>query len=191
MQKRTLLMGIIGFQILILVGMFGKAFYPLWIGEEVTFKVLPRDPRDIFRGNYVDLRYSFNNINLNELKNDLDRLGKYRFGDKLYVELALKNGFYEPVGIWQNPPKNNKFLQVIVEDTYGYDTLQSISVNAGIESYFTSAENALNIEKLTVSDSIEVSVSVMVAPDGKARIKKINTTPIKRQEVTQGDKSAQ
>ncbi|GAB4201091.1 MAG: GDYXXLXY domain-containing protein [Thermoflexibacter sp.] len=184
-------MSIIAFQILILVGMFGKAFYPLWIGEELMFKVLPRDPRDIFRGNYVELRYSFNNINLNELTNDLDRLGKYRFGDKLYVELALKNGFYEPIGIWQNPPENKKFLQVITEDTYGYDTLQSISVSAGIESYFTSAENALKIERLTVSDSMEVSVDIMVAPDGKARIKKINTKPIKRQEVTQGDNSVQ
>jgi len=191
MQKKILLIGIITFQILILVGMLGKAFYPLWIGEEVIFRVLPRDPRDIFRGNYVDLQYTFNNINLNELANDLDRFGKYRFGDKLYVELALKNGFYEPVGLWQHPPESKKFLQVIAEDTYGYDTLQSISVKAGIESYFTSAENALKVEKLTLNDSVQISVSVMLAPDGKARIKKINTKPIKRQQVSQGDNSLQ
>jgi uncharacterized membrane-anchored protein len=180
MQKNQLLVIIITFQILILVGMFGKAFYPLWVGEKVTFKVLPRDPRDIFRGNYVDLRYGFNTLNLDGLPNDLDRLGKYRYGDRLYVELGKEGDFYEAIGVWKNPPEKNKFIQVIAEETYSYDTLTSINVNAGIESYFTTPDNAKKIESLNFmnNDSVEVSVDVMIAPDGKARIKQVNTKNI-------------
>jgi uncharacterized membrane-anchored protein len=180
MQKRHFLFLMIAFQVLILLGVFGKALYPLLIGEEAIFKVLPRDPRDIFRGNYVDLRYSFNDLNINVLPNDLNKLEKYRYGDKLYVELVAQGQFYEPAGVWKNPPQDKKFMQVIVESTYGYDTIQSVIVNAGIEAYFTDAENAKKMESLNLNDSAEVSVSVMIAPDGKARIKKINTKTIPR-----------
>ncbi len=173
MQKKQVFFLLIAFQVLILLGVFGKALYPLVIGEEVKFKVLPRDPRDIFRGNYVDLTYSFNNLDLLTLPNDIDKTAKYRYGDVFYLELAKKGDFHEPAGVWREKPENKQFMQVIFQDTYSYDTIQSMMVNAGIESYFTEAKNALKIESLNSRDSTDVIVNVMVAPDGKARIKDI------------------
>jgi uncharacterized membrane-anchored protein len=183
MQKKQLLFIIITFQILILVGMFGKAFYPLMIGEEVQFKTLPRDPRDLFRGNYVDLNYTFNTLDLATLPNDINRTGKYNYGDILYMSIAPKGEFFEPIGLWTNPPKDAKFMQVIFQDEYSYDndTLRIINVNAGIESYFTEKENALEMESLGANDSTDVIVKVMLAPDGKARIKKVELKTTKKE----------
>lgn len=181
MKKKQLLFIIIAFQVLILIGMFVKAFYPLAIGEEVQFKTLPRDPRDLFRGNYVDLNYSFNTIDLAILPNDINRTAKYSYGDVFYLGIAPKGELYEPTGIWNKPPANTKYMQVIFEeDYYGYDTLKVMSVKAGIESYFTEKENALKIESLGANDSTDVIVKVMLAPDGKARIRTVELRSVKK-----------
>lgn len=164
---------LIALQVLILLGVFGKAFYPLVIGQEVKFKVLPRDPRDIFRGNYVDLTYSFNSLDLMTLPNDIDKTAKYRYGDVFYLEIRQKGEFHEPAGVWKKKPDNKQFMQVIFQDTYSYDTIQSMMVNAGIESYFTEAKNAFKMESLNMRDITDVIVNVMIAPDGKARIKDV------------------
>jgi len=182
MQKKQLLFLIITLQVLILLGVFVKAFYPLWIGEQVNFKVLPRDPRDIFRGNYVDLTYSFSTLNLISLPNDVKKEGKYRYGDKFYVEIAKQGDFYEPAGVWENPPENKKFMEVIFQDMYSYDSLSNnMNVKAGIESYFTEKENAEKLERINIAnDSSLVVVNVMLAPNGKARIKGVELRKIER-----------
>ena len=181
MQKKQVLFIIIALQILILAGMFAKAFYPLLIGEEVKFRTLPRDPRDLFRGNYVDLSYSFNTLDLATLPNDIDRVAKYSYGDIFYISLAPQGEYYEPTGIWREPPKDAKFMQVIFQDEYSYgnDTLKIMNVNAGIESYFTDKENAMRMENLRASDTTRIVVKVMLAPDGKARIKHVELKNIK------------
>lgn len=182
MQKKQILFLIITLQVLILMGVFIKAFYPLWVGEEVKFKVLPRDPRDIFRGNYVDLNYSFNLLNLLSLPNDVDKKGNYRYGDKFYVEIAKQGDFYEPVGVWQNPPNDKKFIEVIFQDIYSYDSLtNNMNVKAGIESYFTEKENAEKLDRINAAnDSAQVVVNVMLASNGKARIKTVELQSIPR-----------
>jgi uncharacterized membrane-anchored protein len=167
---------IIAFQLLILMAMFIKAFYPLWVGESILLKVIARDPRDIFRGNYAVLNYSFNSLDVDSLKTDLDSLeiSKLTFGDKLYVEFTQKNNYYEPIGVWQEKPStNNKVMQVVVQYR-PYSKL--ITVNGGIESYFTAKENAMKLESMSSwanQDSVTVEVAVKVADNGAARIAEV------------------
>ena len=185
MNKKQGLVLVIALQVVILVAMFVKAFYPLYIGTEILLKVEARDPRDIFVGNYAVLNYSFNSLDLDSIKTDLDTLDlpKLNFGDKLYVELTKKGNYYEPIGLWKEKPsgentKNtsqNMFMRVIVQSK-PYE--KTISVKGGIESYFTSKENAIALENKTRwanRDSIVVEVAVKVAPDGAARIAQVNT----------------
>jgi uncharacterized membrane-anchored protein len=51
--KRTALAG--AACLLILSGMIIGHAWPLWTGRVVTMKVVPVDPRDLFRGEYVHL----------------------------------------------------------------------------------------------------------------------------------------
>jgi|GEM_PF-1393308 len=179
MTKKTLLLALIAFQCLILVGMFAKAFYPQVVGQKIRLHVIPRDPRDMLRGDYVDLGYTFSDLNYDTLPNDIDSTKTYRFGDDLYLELKKVGEFYEPAGLWQHPPAGKVFLHVTPE--YAYN--RTMTLKAGIESYFTNSENAKALENAASwinQDSLLVSVSVWVTNGGAARIEDIAVAAIRR-----------
>lgn len=168
---------LIAFQSLILAGMFLKAYYPLWVGEEVVLRVVPRDPRDFFRGNYVDLQYSFSSLVLDSIPNDLETGKTYNFGDALYLELQPKGKFYEPKALYQKRPENKLCLRVMPSYSYTHNgSYGYINLQGGIESYFTNPRQAKKLEELTSwqnRDSVTVSVAVRIAPNGTARIREI------------------
>ena len=105
----------IGFQLLVLVGMYVNAALPLWTGKEVKVKTVPVDPRSLFRGNYARLNYSFS-----ELDSDLfpkDR--PIRTDEIVYVSLRLgeqsgeqdKDGLYEYDSVSLEKPDSGVFLR--------------------------------------------------------------------------------
>ena len=159
MKNKSLIYLVVLFQVLILGGMFAKAFYPVMVGTPIKLKVLPIDPRDLFRGNYVNLNYDFSSINLDSIKNDIDStaFSNLTYGDELFVELALDKNqeFYETVGVWKDPSKKSNPKNLLLKGTRdknsfsfwvgaGYNT---INVTAGIESFFTNKEKALSLEE--------------------------------------------
>jgi uncharacterized membrane-anchored protein len=176
-NKKIIYLAIL-FQVLVLVGMFVKALHPLLTGQEIELKIVTKDPRDFFSGDYVILNYDFNSLDLAETPNDLDTTRTYTYGDALYLELEKKGQFYEPVGLWQNEKDNgNVFMRTIVENSYeGSSNYKMIYLKAGIEKYFTESQNAKQLDVLTSwanRDAFEVSVSIMVSSSGVARIKEI------------------
>jgi GDYXXLXY protein len=179
MTKKTALICLVAFQCLILVGMFAKAFYPLAVGHEVRLQVIPRDPRDLMRGDYVDLAYTFSQLNYRDLPNDVDSTKTYRFGDVLYLELKKVGEFHEPAGLWLHPPSGKTFLRVTPEYSYP----GQMNLKAGIESYFTDSKNAQYLETATgwgSRDSLLVSVSIMLTDGGIGRIKDLAVKVIPR-----------
>jgi len=181
MNKKVGFIVLIALQLVILIAMFVKAFYPLWLGEDIVLKVVARDPRDIFAGNYVVLNYSFNTIDTDSVKTDLDStdLKNLHVGDKLYLELTKQGKYYEPLKLWKEKPSTaNKVMRVLVErESYN----KMVYLKGGIESYFTTHEHALALEKMTSwqeSDSVTVEVTVKVAPDGASRIAQV--MPVKK-----------
>src|SRR5437867_3948101 len=54
-----LLVAVVVAQVAILAGMIVLDGLPLVLGERVKLKVVPVDPRDFFRGDYVVLSYDF------------------------------------------------------------------------------------------------------------------------------------
>jgi len=180
MQRKQVLVFVIAFQMVILLAMFAKAFYPLWLGKEILLKVEARDPRDIFAGNYAVLNYNLNLIDLDSIQTDIDSLtaSKFNFGDKVYVEVAKKGKYYEPIAVWKEKPQGEKlYLRMLVQDKPYSSTL---SLKGGIESYFTSKENAETLEKMVSwenRDSVDVEVVAKVAPDGAIRIATVSIVP--------------
>lgn len=74
------------FQLAVLAGELLVAVYPRWTGVPVRVLVEPVDPRDLFRGNYARLGYSFNNVS-EQLWNGPETL---RRGQVVYVTLSPK-----------------------------------------------------------------------------------------------------
>lgn len=157
MKNKSLIYFVILFQVLVLGGMFAKAFYPMMVGTPIKLKVLPIDPRDLFRGNYVNLQYDFSQMNLDSLKHNLDSatLSTLTYGDELFIELALDDNkeFYKTVGVWTKAEKKSNPKNVLIKGTREKDTFSFwsknynyIRVSAGVESFFTKKDNALDLE---------------------------------------------
>ncbi len=180
MKNKIVLPGLALFQMLIIAGMLVQAMLPLLTGREIELPVTLRDPRDLFRGNYVALNYEINQINRDAVPNDLPPEAEYRYGDVLYLELKKQGRFPAPAGLWQKPPQNGVlYLRGIVQQPVFPGGSRTIELRFGIESYFTDLEAAKALEekifRRTPGDSLPpVTVTARVAPDGQARIQRVN-----------------
>ena len=176
MNSKHLLLYLAIFQLLIIGGMLGKAMLPLLFGEEITVAVEGRDPRDLFRGNYVELNYTFNQINLDSVANDLPAGSERFFGDIVYLEMVEEDSLHRVAAVWESPQDVDGILMKAVVN-YLYGSGRDLYVTCGVESYFTDPDQALAIERY-LRDRGEwgaepPKVRIMIGPGGEARIKEI------------------
>jgi uncharacterized membrane-anchored protein len=61
-RERKVLLVTVAAQLVILVGMIALRAVPLMTGQTVLVRVVPVDPRDLFRGDYVTLSYDFSRV---------------------------------------------------------------------------------------------------------------------------------
>ena len=61
-HERLVLLAAAAFQVIFLVAMIGLHVTPLLAGDTIFVRVVPVDPRDLFRGDYVVLGYDFSRI---------------------------------------------------------------------------------------------------------------------------------
>ncbi len=152
-------------------------------GREVELKVEPVDPRSLFRGDYVILTYAISNLNTSALEGDDD----FSRGDKIFVELILVGGTWQPVAIFHDKPSTNSTIVIAgkVDRAYPAATLvpptdntdeepltgTDLSISYGVESYFVPEGEGRDLEKARNAD--RMSVILAVRDDGTAAIKKL------------------
>jgi uncharacterized membrane-anchored protein len=61
-HERLVLLAAAAFQVIFLVAMIGLRVTPLLAGDTIFVRVVPVDPRDLFRGDYVILGYDFSRV---------------------------------------------------------------------------------------------------------------------------------
>lgn len=171
---------------MILAGVFAKGLYPLLIGQEIILQTRPKDPRDLFRGQYVSLNYAFNSLQGDSSNIHLQEGKHYSFGDVVYLKMKKNDrGVHEFFDLYEDKPEEGIFLKGHIQSqhyTHKENSYSFLSVKCGIEEFFTNPEKALEIENAewqleeTEGETLRrqnVKVAVMVAPDGKARIKEV------------------
>lgn len=172
MKIKTLIIAVI-FQISLIGVMLGYALMPLYFGEEIKVRVNLYDPRDLFRGNYVDLSYDFSNFysrNFDEEKKDdryIDRDDK-RVIEGVRVYAALKpdvNGTYKFAKFSMSKPENGIFLAGRY-DGYSF-------VKYGIEHFYMPPKKALETERKMMDREVDAFAVLMVMKNGKARLKEL------------------
>jgi uncharacterized membrane-anchored protein len=140
-------------------------------GREIVADVLPVDPRDLFRGDYVIFGYSFNSQQV-VLPAGIKR------GDHVYVTLKPKEpGQWEVVKADAAHPDavepGNVVLRALAEYVYPLsDSTKGESTGTlryGIESYFVPEGTGKELEKM-VADK-KIAAVIAVSPAGKAAIK--------------------
>jgi len=153
----------------------------------VTLKTEPVDPRDIFRGDYVVLRYSISNIPLTSYKGTSDLAE----GDTIYVELTEnKDGTWRAVGMntkLSTPAKGNHIIRGRITHIFEHNPrlaperkepreapcplCGTAQIVYGIESYFVPEGEGREIEK--IRDRKALTVDIALADDGEAAIKSL------------------
>ncbi len=161
-QTSALLCAAIVFQILVLVGMVARAALPLWTGTEIRVATVPVDPRSMFRGDYVRLRYE-----VGTLPSDaFSEAQPPRVGQIVYVSLAKgADGHYGFAGASLERPAGGKFLRGRIARNHA-----PIRVRYGIEAFFASKEEAARLERGLLEGGVAV---LMVSPDGRAALKAV------------------
>ena len=177
MKIRSLILAII-FQILLIIAMLAYALMPLYLGKEVKVRVKLYDPRDLFRGNYVSLRYDFS---------DFSNLQQSKFDEKTGVEIYIYD---------RNISKNDEIYAILKQDanaTYAFDKFSFTKpkdtlflagkfdgysfVKYGIEEFYMPTKKAQQTEQEMLDQDVDAVAVLMVMDDGRARLKDLITTP--------------
>ena len=175
--KRTAVAGVTC--LLILSGMIVGHAWPLWTGRVVTMKVVPVDPRDLFRGEYVHLDTAATQLYRDgsaiaappsrAVVRPLDRVfEEARRGSIVYVQLAATpSGDYAPVSVSADRAAGAFNLRGRV--TYASDP-RVLYVDYGLDAFYMQEGSARRVEQ-AIGQQRNVQMQVAIASSGRARIK--------------------
>ncbi|PIU67163.1 MAG: hypothetical protein COS85_01790 [Armatimonadetes bacterium CG07_land_8_20_14_0_80_59_28] len=137
-------------QLLVLFSLIGYKQWTLATGERVLLKTVPVDPRDLFRGEYVALRYEISSVE------SWWAHGKsFQAGDTLYVTLRREGRFWGIGAVAdQPPPAGALFLKGTVRRVRD----SGIDVDYGIESYFVPEGRGKELESKRAGLTTEIAI---------------------------------
>ena len=158
-RRRLALVVVVCVQLALPLALAGLAAADLAFGAEIRLQAEPVDPVDVFRGNYVVLRYEISSLPV---------LGEVRRGDTLCARLQ------ESDGVWRaNYADPGKPTGTVICGRARNDASpgESVGIEYGIETYYASAERAREIEESIAQGDLYVVIDLDA--DGSARIKRL------------------
>lgn len=121
--------------------------HTLRTGDEVLLRTVPVDPRDMFRGDYVVLRYEISTVTADT--------SLFHAGQDVYVVLQQAGDYVVAGGAYPKPPTGSQYLKGTVVSSYG----NRLTVEYGIESYFVPEGRGRELER-QVGKTIDVRVAI-------------------------------
>ena len=131
--------------------------YTAETGQEILLKTAPVDPRDLFRGDYINLRYDISTVKLGEVPGD----DNFTSNDAIYAALSKKGGFWQVDSVSRSKPGLSSD-QVCMKGKVASAFNDIVRVEWGIESYFVPEGEGRPIE-------VERNISVRVSVDNLCR----------------------
>jgi uncharacterized membrane-anchored protein len=141
--------------------------------QTVTLKVVPVDPNDMFRGEYVILNYDISSLDLTKL----DGEDRFAYGDTIFVTLVPAGETWNAVAVKRASPfavPGGVALRGKIESFDGagpQGTSQSARVSYGVESYFVPQGTGKVIEDEARKG--ELKVDIAIDKQGRGAIKAI------------------
>ena len=192
MRKLIIIVAVL-LQVAVLGFMAGQREHILRTGRIVFLKTAPVDPRDIFRGDYVRLRYDISAVRGDLLRDGLadlsedDLRGSYYMsgrqdewrkirGKPVYGMLSVgANDIADLVFLTDKKPSEGLFIRGRVE----YPGFGNLNVRYGIEAYFVEQGKGKEIEKaMFQSMRIPLEMEVALGKDGTAVLKGYRWSPL-------------
>ena len=160
-RRKLALLAVVCAQLAVPLGMAGLAEADLAFGNEIKLRAQPVDPLDIFRGNYVVLRYEISSLPV---------LGEVRRGERLCARLSESGGEWRASHADPGRPSGTAICGRARHDAAPGE---HVGIEYGIETYFASAERAREIEESIARGQLYVVVDL--DDDGSARIERLET----------------
>jgi uncharacterized membrane-anchored protein len=142
-------------------------------GKEVRLAVVPVDPRDFFRGDFVILSYPMSRIVSDEIDGDDD----FNYYDPIYVTVAEAPDGWTATSIHSAAPEGGVFLKGFVENIYARDTCKvaapctEYQIAYNLEQFFVPEGAGRELE--TLRNDQRMSVDVAVAENGRSALKRL------------------
>ncbi len=157
-------------QLLFLLGMAGYKGFWSARGPTVVLRTVPVDPRDLFRGDYVVLRYEISDIDLGRVPSSGSRFAR---NDTVYVGLDRNtDGTWRCASVGDGRPAGRPSIRGKVASRSG----SRIAVEYGIESYFVEEGRGKAIE--AARDSRDLTVEVALGPGGRGIVKTLRANGV-------------
>lgn len=171
MKKHVLIIIGLWFSVCLIYSIF--SLIPYILGKEVYLKTIPIDPRDLMRGQYVNL-----NFEISEFRDYQDFRDKiFTYGKtKAYVELYVdENNFAHFKALSLDKPKEGLFIKAQVKrqgnSNYKY------RAKYDIESYYANPKKAKELEKELQNGGV---AKVKIDKYGRAKVIKL----LKKEDVS-------
>jgi uncharacterized membrane-anchored protein len=134
-------------------------------GREITLPIVPVDPRDLFRGEYVRLGYDINTVPAMLL------VGPAPARNQPFYVTIEKNpqGGWTPVKVTAAMPQETSPDRVVLKGRSRFPFPTSTRVTYGIESYFVPEGQGRRLEDL--ARERKMAARIAVDPRGNAAIK--------------------
>jgi uncharacterized membrane-anchored protein len=131
--RARLFAGAVVVHALVLVGWAASLEWDLARASRIRLAVAQRDPRDLLRGMYVDLRFE-----IQEIPADVIAGGQPDHGDPIWVTLAPKGAVYAAVAASRTRTTPGPDQHVIVGRvaSFGAGAARRLSVEYGIERFY-------------------------------------------------------
>ena len=158
-KLKRLFIAIIVIQVVFLFGLVGYRETILINGRTAVLQTVPVDPRDIFKGEYVTLRYEISTIgeNVNTPDAKSYRLyGNFEAGDTAYVTLTTV-GSSNPSWTTVQAEEPHEDADIFIKGRVTSRKDGTITVEYGIEQYFVPEGRGLEIEQ---ADDVKVRVKI-------------------------------
>ena len=165
-KLKRLFILVIAIQIVFLLGLVGYRETILAFGRTAVLQTVPVDPRDLFKGEYVTLRYEISTLDSTQVNQNLAKfllLGDINTGDTVYVGLSNIDGDEFSLDVQTGEPsaRTDLFIKGQVASRKG----DVITVDYGVEQYFLPEGSGLEIEQ-----ALELEVRVKINRAGTAAI---------------------
>jgi uncharacterized membrane-anchored protein len=158
-RKLALLAAVLA-QLAVPLGLAGLAAADLAFGRELRVVAQPVDPVDVFRGNYVVLRYEFSEVAVGF---------QVRRGERVCVRLSERDGVWS--GTFGVPDPEGRGTVICGRARADAEAGSRVGVEYGIETYYASAERAQELERSIARG--ELVAVIDLDEDGSARIERL------------------
>ena len=156
--KKLLFFILIAAQLAVLGSMILKQERLLSGGTKIILKCVPVDPRSLFSGDYVILRYEITNIDTEKLK--VKTGTSFRMNQTIYIALEkdATASYYNVVEVSTDIETLSGRYPAVIRGKVEYAYDNTITVSYGVEDYFVPQNKGHYIESNMESTTVEVSV---------------------------------